>query len=226
MSVFKVKFISSLAFLGMLISCSEITENRRTTRNNASSEIIDSDAVKGSSYLANSERAVKRFKSIESISKLMRRSLNINSEEYYYNANHRKATGTLSYFGTNASNANSKPVDSTQLGWFKTIRDFTAARCLAFINREAGNPKDTNLLIKHKNLPSAADLNDLPLKVLRLDGVDDSVHEIASTYEPAFKKLEAGFPGDPGSNEYFAEMKKAYHLYCIAVFTDPLVIYY
>ena len=146
--------------------------------------------------------------------------------EYEWSNRVKKNTGMLSYLGTDAVLTNSKNIDGVSLAWFKEIRQYAGAKCNAFINREAADVKPDNLLVKSNNLPTEADLNDLPLKVLRLDGIDSSVHEIAKLYTPAFKEIADKSGIAPGSTEFLDSLKASYRLYCIAVLTDPLVIFY
>ena len=152
--------------------------------------------------------------------------MGVNIAEYEWNNRIKKSTGTLSFLGTNAVSTNSKPVDDVSLAWFKEVRQYVGTKCNAFVNRETGAVKEDNLLIKSMNVPSEEDLNSLPLKALRLNGVDNAIHEITKLYAPVFKQRAERLSMEPGNAQFLNEMRSTYRLYCIAVLTDPLVIFY
>lgn len=222
--------IACIAALG-IVGCDSGSKNIRSLGSNNSSanvnsEIISSESVKDSNFLSLSEKAVKRYKPINLVAKITSRTLDVNIAEYEWNTRIKKSTGTLSFLGTNAVSTNSKPVDGVSLAWFKEVRQYVGAKCNAFVNRESGSIKEDNLLIKSMNIPTEADLNTLPVKALRLNGVDDSIHEITKLYAPVFNQRAEKLGMDPGNGEFLNAMKSTYRLYCIAVLTDPLVIFY
>ena len=228
---FKLLFLTASSLV--IYGCNPVGERKlKVGLNNtdsdtaATTEIIRSEAVNGNSYLSKSEAAVKRYKSIDNIAKIISRTLNVNVEEKEWSIQAKKNTGTLSYFSTNAVTTTSRAIDSVSLAWFKEVRQYAGRKCRVFVNREAANVKPDNILIKTKNSPTADTLNDLTLRTLRLDGVDDRIHKITSHYADIMKSQSEKQTAASGTDEFLDGIKNAYRMYCIAVLTDPLVIFY
>jgi hypothetical protein len=189
-------------------------------------EIISSESVDKTKFLSENEKAVKRYKPISLIGKIIERTTGVKTAEYFYNNDMKKSTGMLSYLGTNGVTTNSRAVDSVSLAWFKTVRAFAGTQCQIFVKRESDKIAPENLLITSKNMPTQEDLNPFVIKTLRLGDIDDSIHPIAKTYAPIFKEIADKITEEPGTDRYVDALRNAYRLYCIAVFTDPFVIYY
>lgn len=209
-----------LALLVAVASCESGVDNKRSLSTQSSSnatEVIDSKSVTSGSFFSLSEEPRKRYKSIDLIGKIINRTLGVGYRESEFNGQVKKSTGMLSYLNVSSVLINSKAIDDVSLGWFKQVRNFAARKCQTFVNREFSDIKSDNLLVKSEGVPKASDLNDIVLKALRVDEVTNSIHELASHYAPAFAMLEGASEDD---------LKKSYTLYCTAVFTDPLIIYY
>ena len=75
-------------------------------------------------------------------------------------------------------------------------------------------------------IPTESSLNKLVAKTLMLDDKIGDPHPIAKAYTPIVKQFSEESALNPGSQAYVNQMKEIYQLYCIAVLTDPLVIFY
>lgn len=189
-------------------------------------ELITEIQIENNTFLTDSEKPVKRYKSVDLYKKIISRTLEVNLQDFSINNLMRKSTGAISYLGTNGVNTNSRPIDSVSLGWFKTIRQYAGIGCFNLVNREANNISQDNVLIRSMEIPTESSLNKLVAKTLMLDDKIGDPHPIAKAYTPIVKQFSDENALNPGSQAYVNQMKEIYQLYCIAVLTDPLVIFY